>query len=343
MRIHLQIFASTYTKQDQNTTSNTTSNSRTDSYSVTNNAAGPVDANTQQKYDKYKEGYTPSGKVNDAYKYLQDTLNGKPGSFSSQYKGQLDSLYDKVLGRKDFSYDMNKDLLYQQYRDQYTKNGRKAMQDTLGQAAALTGGYNNSYAQQAAQQTYDSYLGEVNAMVPELYQKAFDRYQAEGDELYDMFSMAKSLYEQDYGEHRDKVSDWQSDRNYAQGAYESARDFDYNDYANMLNFWQQEYWNQRHSVSKTESHSDTRTDSTTTSNSHTSSTSSGSGSGSSSKAGKSEDVKVSTYSEACAYLRQKGATSTIGHVMTQNEFDRKDENRKKYGSYKAYLNYMCNL
>ena len=54
-------------------------------------------------------------------------------------------------------------------------------------------------------------------------------------------------------------------------------------------------------------------------------------------------MKVSTYSEACAYLKQKGATSTISHVMTQSEFDRSDANRKKYGSYKAYLNYMCNL
>lgn len=337
----LQIFASTYTKQQ--TTSSTNSTTRTDGTTTTDNAAGRVDPNTQQKFDKYKEGYTPSQKVNDAYKYLQDILNKQPGPFSSAYKEQLDGLYDKIMGRKEFSYDMNKDLLYQQYRDQYIKGGQKAMQDTIGQASALTGGYNSSYAQTAAQQAYEGYLGEVNAMVPELYQKAFDRYKEEGDAMYDMFSMAKSLYDQDYGEHRDKVSDWQSDRNYAQGAYESERDFDYNDFANMLNFWQQEYWNQRHSVSKSDSSQNTVTSSTTSSTSTGSSSGSGSGSGSGSKNNSSGKVQVSTYSEACAYLKNNGSSSTIDHVMTQNEFDRSDANRKRYGSYKAYLNYMCNL
>ena len=69
---------------------------------------------------------------------------------------QLRAVRDKVLNRSPFTYDMNEDMLYQQYKDSYTRQGKLAMQDTMGQAAALTGGYGNSYATTAGQQTYNS-------------------------------------------------------------------------------------------------------------------------------------------------------------------------------------------
>ena len=71
---------------------------------------------------------------------------------------------------------MNSDALYQQYRDLYTQQGQMAMMDTMGQAAAMTGGYGNSYAQTAGQQMYNQYLGKLNEVVPELYQQAYNRY-----------------------------------------------------------------------------------------------------------------------------------------------------------------------
>ena len=52
------------------------------------------------------------------------------------------------------------------------------MEDTLGKAAALTGGYASSYAQSAGQQAYNGYLQELAALVPELRQAALD-YQKE--------------------------------------------------------------------------------------------------------------------------------------------------------------------
>ena len=61
------------------------------------------------------------------------------------------------MNRKEFSYDLNGDMLYQQMKDQYQVLGKTAMQDTMGEAAALTGGYGNTYAQSVGQQTYDEY------------------------------------------------------------------------------------------------------------------------------------------------------------------------------------------
>ena len=53
-----------------------------------------------------------------------------------------DALY-KINNREKFAYDLNGDALYQQYKDRYTQMGKQAMRDTMGQAAALTGGYGN--------------------------------------------------------------------------------------------------------------------------------------------------------------------------------------------------------
>ena len=63
---------------------------------------------------------------------------------------ELQYLWDEALqaylNREDFQYDVNADALYQQYKDRYVELGKDAMEDTMGQAAALTGGYGSSYA-----------------------------------------------------------------------------------------------------------------------------------------------------------------------------------------------------
>lgn len=98
-------------------------------------------------------------------------------------------------GTGGFSYDVNADPLYQQYKDQYIQNGKLAMQDTMGKAAALTGGYGSTYSQQVGQQAYDSYLQNLNAMIPELYSQAYSKYmddynmkQQEYSKLYNLIA-----------------------------------------------------------------------------------------------------------------------------------------------------------
>lgn len=73
-----------------------------------------------------------------------------------------------------------------------------AMMDTLGQAAALTGGYGSSYAQSAGQQAYQSYLQGLNDKIPELYQLALERYDREADGLYKRYAMLGEREGADY-------------------------------------------------------------------------------------------------------------------------------------------------
>jgi hypothetical protein len=113
---------------------------------------------------------------------------------------QLQYLRDEALqaylNREDFQYDLNGDALYRQYKDRYTQLGKAAMQDTMGQAAALTGGYGSSYAQSVGHQAYNSYMQQLGDVVPELYQLAYDRYRDKGDRLYKTYQSWAQLEQQ---------------------------------------------------------------------------------------------------------------------------------------------------
>ena len=136
-------------------------------------------------------------------------------TYTPQYDTQINELFNKLLNRESFSYDAETDPLYKLYREQYINQGRLAMQDTMGQAAALTGGYGSSYSQAVGQQQYDAYLQKLNDVVPELYQLAYSRYQDEGDELKDQYNMYMAKDAQDYDRARINYEQLQSQMNAA--------------------------------------------------------------------------------------------------------------------------------
>lgn len=183
--------------------------------------------------------YVASDNVTAAQNYLQSIIDNKPGSYESKYTDQLQGLYDRIMNREKFTYDLNGDMLYRQYADQYTRQGQMAMQDTMGQAAALTGGYGNSYAQTAGQQVFQGYLQQLNNLVPELANAAYNRYAQEGNDLQNQYALAQNAEQLDYGRYQDAMSSWQNERAYAQSAYETVYSQDYTDYTNRLNLAQQ--------------------------------------------------------------------------------------------------------
>ena len=194
---------------------------------------------TRSKLNGLEGGYTPSGSVQAAQAYLEQVKASKPGAYQSRWDDELTSLYDQIRNRKKFSYDMGTDPLYQQYREQYQRLGRLAMQDTRGQAAALTGGYGSTYGEQVGQQAYNAYLQNLNDIVPQLQQQAYQRYQDEGTDLYKQYSLVKGREDTDYGRYRDTVSDYYSDLSDARSAYNSERSLDQSQWEAMLNYWAQ--------------------------------------------------------------------------------------------------------
>lgn len=108
---------------------------------------------------------------------------------------ELERLYAAITGRPAFSYDPASDPVYNSYAQSYQRRGRLAMRDTMGQAAALTGGYGSSYAQSVGQQQYDSYLQSLGEALPELYGMAWQRYNAESDALKTAWELASERSE----------------------------------------------------------------------------------------------------------------------------------------------------
>lgn len=194
---------------------------------------------TRQKLQGLEGGYTPSGSVQAAQAYLSQVQGSKPGAYQSRWDDELTALYDQIRNRKKFSYDLGTDPLYQQYREQYQRQGRLAMQDTIGQAAALTGGYGSTYAEQVGQQAYNAYLQSLNDIVPQLQQQAYQRYQDEGTDLYNQYSLVKGREDTDYGRYRDTVSDYYSDLADARSAYNTEKSADMQQWSTMLNYWAQ--------------------------------------------------------------------------------------------------------
>jgi hypothetical protein len=190
-------------------------------------------------YNDYKESDT----VSQAYAALQQQLAAKPGDYQSTWQGQINSIIDRIMNREEFSYDVNSDALYQQYKDQYSSLGKLAMQDTMGQAAALTGGYGSSYASTAGNQAYQSYLSHLNEVVPELYGMALDKYNQEGQELYNQYGLLADQENQDYGRYVDQYNQWASERDHLQGVYSDERNFDYGKYSNDKSYAYDEYRN----------------------------------------------------------------------------------------------------
>lgn len=198
-----------------------------------------VSGYTQSKLNSLEGGYTPSSSVQAAQAYLNQVKASKPGAYQSRWDDELTELYDQIRNRKKFSYDLGTDPLYQQYREQYQRQGRLAMQDTMGQAAALTGGYGSTYGEQVGQQAYNAYLQNLNDIVPQLQQQAYQRYQDEGTDLYNQYSLVKGREDTDYGRYRDTVSDYYSDLSDARSAYNSERSLDQSQWATMLDYWAQ--------------------------------------------------------------------------------------------------------
>ena len=144
------------------------------------------------------------------YKSTMETLRqAEPElpSFSGSYDDEIGRLYARRINREGFRYDMNSDPLYMSDRDRYAREGRLAMKSTMGQAAALTGGYGSSYSQAVGQEQYGAYLEKLGNVMPQLYSAAYSRYKSEGDALSEQYAMAVKRGESEYNRYRDRLSD----------------------------------------------------------------------------------------------------------------------------------------
>lgn len=170
---------------------------------------------TQQETTAPKEEVTPAqstGTADKSYTETMETLKKAETTaptYSGSYDQEIKDLYEKITNREPFKYDYASDPLYGQYAEKYQQLGKQAMKDSMGQTAALTGGYGNSYGSAVGQQQYDAYLQRLNDVLPELYGQAYNQYAAEGDRLKEQYSLASNLRDTEYNQYRDSLGDYQ--------------------------------------------------------------------------------------------------------------------------------------
>lgn len=179
-------------------------------------------------------GYIESDAVKALRAQMEAQLGLKPGEYVSQWQPQINATLNDILNRKDFQYDLNGDALYQMYKDRYVNLGQKAMMDTMGQAAALTGGYGNSAAQMVGQQAYQNYLLGLTDKIPELYQIALDRYNQAGQDLYQRYGLLNTQEQNAYNQWQDNFNRWLAERDFTTGRYDTERGFDYGTYRDTI-------------------------------------------------------------------------------------------------------------
>ncbi len=196
-----------------------------------------VSDETADKLAQLEKGYTASDEVLAAGKEYESLQALQPKAYASSFAQQLAALYEEIAGRPGFHYDPRKDSAYQQYAAIYARQGKAAMEDTLGKAAALTGGYDSSYAQGAAQQAYHQYLQQLNELLPQLEQSARERYDAQGKALLSQYELLQQREDAEYELWQQEQKLWQDSSEQAREAYEALRKQDYDAYELLLKYY----------------------------------------------------------------------------------------------------------
>lgn len=194
--------------------------------------------------------FSPSARTTDYADRLDEIENNKPDEYYCKYQGTIDGIIDNILNRKSFDtnsvYDSD---LYKNYREQYIQQGQKAMRDTMGAATAATGGYGSTYAQAAGQQAYDNYLSQLGDKTLDIYDRVYNQYLNEGQEMYNKLNAVNNQDNIDYSRYRDSVNDYYNDLNYYAGRYDNSYNQDFGEYQTDLSAKQ---WAEQYAYQKTQ-------------------------------------------------------------------------------------------
>ena len=215
-------------------TSTSSSKSSASSSSSTNLKPSSTSA-TKGTYGSYQYGTMPTytSKYQDQIDKVTNQL-ANYGSYTSKYQDQIDNYTNKLLND---TYNPEDDALYQNYKDQYVRGGQKAMQDTMAKAVALSGGFDNSYANSVGQQTYNDYMSQLADKIPELAQLAQNMYSTKLSTLQGLDNTDYSRWTDDRSnlynllstyntQESDNYSKWQNEYSNYLSAYEQMKELE---------------------------------------------------------------------------------------------------------------------
>lgn len=178
---------------------------------------GMNDAHAAAEQLRKKYGYSGGS---DGSRYIPEEgfWYEQPPEYTSQWDSTRNDLIDSILNSSFEDWASGSD--YQYLLDRYTAMGQQAMQDTLGQVSARTGGYASSYATAAANQSYNDYMTALEDAARAMYQDSLNQQR-------DNLGMVNDAEQIDYNRYLTQLGQYNTDRNFAYGQYTDDRNWDY--------------------------------------------------------------------------------------------------------------------
>jgi peptidoglycan hydrolase-like protein with peptidoglycan-binding domain len=300
--------------------------------------------------EKNRPTYQKSDSLVSAEKTLAEWEQNKPSDYNSKYSEEIERVLDSILNREKFNYNLNADPLYNQYKEQYVNNGKKAMLDTVADLSALTGGYANSYAVSASNQSYNNYLNNLNEIALDLYDRAYSAYKDEGNFNKEKIDILNSLEKADYDQYTDSINDYyktgeyllkklsnMSESEYEQfltdlKSFEDDRDYNYQKYLEEV---KQNQFLEELNFKKAEAERDQQNKD----RSYNLSLSKSNSSSNSSNKSNNKTTETKTTIMPKTYQQFVYLTGNSG-ILTEREFYAKPNSKKEYGSYENYIKEM---
>ncbi len=150
---------------------------------------------------------------------------GEP-SYQGKYDSQIEKLFRELSNVKKFSYNPLNDELYKYYQKEYLREGERAMEDVLGELAAVTGGVASSYAAGVAAQSRNYYNEKLTDKIPELYEAAYERYLDEIGIKEDKLKTLLDMRDDDYEIYKDEVEQYNRNREFEYEKFLDEQDYE---------------------------------------------------------------------------------------------------------------------
>lgn len=169
---------------------------------------------------------------NKAEQEEQEWNANRPADYVSQNKEAMDALTGQIGSGYDGS-ELAK--AYQQYRDQTADTAAAAADNTRANAAALSGGYGNSWADSLAAQGQGAATANVDAALTALRSRALSEYKNRQSGLVEALSGMGNTEALDRSAYGSNLSNWYNRQNFLSNQSAQARNENDNYWNNLWN------------------------------------------------------------------------------------------------------------
>lgn len=189
------------------------------------------------KYGSFSYNSIFDDKYNNAKNSYDDIINNPSKYGYNSHITDVNDLFEQIMNQEKFSYDTKKDALFQMYKKQYEAQGKRSMQNQMGVAAAMSGGYNSSVAQTSAQKQFQNSMDELSKKAAETYQNSLDMYKYKQQNLLNRYNTARDMNNAGNEAYWKQVDVATNNMNNAYNAWQDDRNFQYNSWNDGRTYW----------------------------------------------------------------------------------------------------------